>query len=295
VSRGRPREAPFAAWPVVAAVLLLSPLGLATAEPAERGDDVERGRALYVERCAHCHGADGRGGGVDARRFDAAPVDLAGSALLANNSNERLAARILNGPGYWLESYRTRVVPAYTPRTDAIERFLRRLPQVKWDDVDAGEKLYRARCVGCHGSFGAERLPRASASTEDDRRFASVADDRELARLARHDAPGMPGLQPPLGLAESAKVAMFLRLLSPGYELYERHCVACHGRHGRSDWLKFDERYFQKLAPGELRERIWYMLRGLQESMPHFEGTLSRAEVENILVYLRSIAARGSR
>jgi mono/diheme cytochrome c family protein len=291
----RSRDAPLAAWLVVAAVLWLSPFELAAAAPGKGGADVERGRALYVERCARCHGADGRGGGVDAQRFDALPVDLVGSALLANNSNERIATRILNGPGYWLESYRTQVVPAYTPRTDAIERFLRRLPEVKWDDVDAGETLYRARCVGCHGSFGAERLPRRSAPAEDDRRFAAVADDRELARLARHEGPGMPELRPPLGLAESEKVASFLRLLSPGYALYERHCVACHGPHGRTEWLTFDERYFRKLAPGELRERIWYMLRGLQKSMPHFEGTLSRAEVEDILAYLRSIAPERSR
>jgi len=289
----RPRDVQLAVWRAVAAVLLLCACGLAAASPAKPGVDVEQGRALYVERCAHCHGADGRGGGVDAHRFDAAPVDLVGSALLAKNSNERLAARILNGPGYWVESYRTQVVPAYTPRTDAIERFLRRLPDMNWADIDAGNAIYRTRCIGCHGSFGAERLPKRY-STADDRRFASVADDRELARLARHDDPGMPVLQTPLESAESAKVASFLRLLSPGYALYERHCVACHGPHGQTDWLRFDERYFRKLAPGELRERIWYMLRGLQESMPHFEGTLSLAEVIDIVSYLRSTAADGS-
>jgi mono/diheme cytochrome c family protein len=291
----RRRDLATAAWAAVAMVLLMSPLGLLAAEATKKGEDVERGRALYLELCAHCHGADGRGGGVDSRRFDAVPVDLVGSALLANNSNERLAARILNGPGYWLESYRTRVMPAYTPRTDAIDRFLRRLPDVKWNEVDAGNTIYRARCIGCHGSFGAERLPRGSNSTVDDRRFASVADDRELARLARHDAPGMPAMQPPLDGAQSKNVASFLRLLSPGWALYERHCVACHGPHGRTEWLTFDDRYFRKLAEGELRERIWYMLRGLQESMPHFEGKLSHAEVEDILAYLRSAATGGSR
>jgi mono/diheme cytochrome c family protein len=289
----RARGLPSAGWLVFAAALV-APSWLAAAEPPKAAVDVERGRAIYVERCAHCHGADGRGGGVDAHRFDAAPVDLVGSGLLAKNSNERLAARILNGPGYWVESYRTRVVPTYTPRTDAIERFLRRLPNVKWQDVDAGNAIYRTRCIGCHGSFGAERLPRRSDSTADDRRFAAVPDDRELARLARHDAPQIPALQPPLEPADSEKVASFLRLLSPGYALYERYCVACHGPHGRTEWLTFDERYFRKLAPGELRERVWYMLRGLQESMPHFEGRLSRAEVEDVVSYLRSVAADGS-
>jgi mono/diheme cytochrome c family protein len=89
----------------------------------------------------------------------------------------------------------------------------------------------------------------------------------------------------------------FVRLLSPGYELYYRYCVSCHGPHGRSGETKaggrprfvFDERYFRSLYAEELRERIWHMLRGVKPEMPHFEATLTAGDVRAILAYLRSL------
>ena len=249
-----------------------------------------RGAELYREHCARCHGVGGRGDGPAADSFDAAPVDLIGTAILRANSNERLAARILAGRRNWLESYRSRKIPARTPRTDALVRFLLRLPETDWEAVDHGKRLYRNRCVGCHGSFASEtkQYPSAeSAENVDDRHFAGVA-DAELARLARHDRSDLPRLAFPFSDEESADLASYLRRLSPGYDLYEQHCVACHGEHGRTPWLAFDQRYFRKLAPGELRERVWYMLLGLQASMPHFEETLTRQDVEAILAHLRS-------
>jgi mono/diheme cytochrome c family protein len=257
-----------------------------------------RGRGLYLQNCARCHGVSGRGDGVDATEFDAAPVDFLGSAVLKRNSDERLALRILKGRRNWLEPYRTRVMPAQTPRTDALERFLLRLPKVNWKPVDAGRRLYRERCASCHGWFDNRKgsvTVRSSGSDGtsgvDDRRFADVQDDADLARLARHERAGLPQLDPPVNDAESMELASFLRLLSPGYPLYNRYCTSCHGAHGRTEWLAFDESYFRKPAQGELRERIWYMLRGLEPSMPHFDETLSRSDIEAILGYLRSLAA----
>lgn len=205
----------------LAATLLASSSTGAAADPGDERAKIARGRVRYLESCARCHGIDGRGDGLEAGSFDAMPIDLVGSGVLRKNSDERLAARILNGRRDWLEPYRASEVPAYTPSTDALERFVLQLPQIDWRSADAVKRL------------------------------------RE----------------------------------SPGYGLYERHCAACHGQQGRTEWFTFDDRYFRSLAPGELRERIFYMLRGLQSSMPHFEPTLSRADVEAILAYLRTLPA----
>ena len=38
--------------------------------------EAETGRAIYLENCAACHGADGRGGGAQGSRLEAKPADL---------------------------------------------------------------------------------------------------------------------------------------------------------------------------------------------------------------------------
>lgn len=51
--------------------IILVAMGLAACveEPVD-------GRTVYLEDCAGCHGADARGGGIDARALSVAPPDL---------------------------------------------------------------------------------------------------------------------------------------------------------------------------------------------------------------------------
>lgn len=57
---------------------------------------VERGRALFADRCAACHGAAGRGGGPVARSFPPAP-DLAYAAVRARSDGFIYATISLGG------------------------------------------------------------------------------------------------------------------------------------------------------------------------------------------------------
>ena len=50
-----------------------SPLALTA---SVRAQEVEIGRATYLENCAACHGADGSGGGEQGSRLKAKPADL---------------------------------------------------------------------------------------------------------------------------------------------------------------------------------------------------------------------------
>jgi mono/diheme cytochrome c family protein len=109
----------------------------------------------------------------------------------------------------------------------------------------------------------------------------------------------MPALVPRVTEREAADLTRFVRLFSPGYELYDRYCSSCHGPHGEgatgalltrpAPHFAFDDLYFTKHSSDEVRQSIWHMLEDKTPSMPHFHETLSEGEVQAILLYLRSL------
>ncbi|HSD11562.1 MAG TPA: c-type cytochrome [Candidatus Binatia bacterium] len=273
--------------------------GVAFAAGPVNKAEVERGRQLYLLNCARCHGDSATGDGPDARALEARPPDLRGSEILNAHTDEQLIARIREGQP------RLRLVsptPLRSSETEALEEFLRRIPSIRWPLADPGRALYLSRCDACHGRYGhgdGPALDRSLRAPRDlsDPSFQHQVTDRELALLVRHAKPGMPKLRLRPSEADALPLATFVRLLSPGYELYYRYCVSCHGPHGRSGEAKpgarprfvFDERYFRSLYAEDLRERIWHMLRGVKPEMPHYETTLTAAEVRAIMTYLRSL------
>jgi mono/diheme cytochrome c family protein len=99
--------------------------------------------------------------------------------------------------------------------------------------------------------------------------------------------------------AEVADLIHFVRLLSPGFELYDRFCSTCHGFHGEgatgplttapAPHFAFDANYFRTHTGDEIRQAIWHMLEEKFPCMPHFADTLSTPEVKAILLYLHSL------
>ncbi len=273
--------------------------GVASAAGPVDKSEIERGRKLYVLDCARCHGNGATGDGPDGRALEARPADLRRGDVLGTHTDEQLITRIREGQP------RLRLVlpmPRRSSETEAIEEFLRSIPSVRWPLADTGRALYLSRCDDCHGRYGhgdGAALDRSRRAPRDlsDPSFQHQVTDRELALLVRHAKPGMPKLHPPPSEAEAPPLVSFVRLLSPGYELYYRYCVTCHGPHGRSGETKaggrprfvFDERYFRSLYAEDLRERIWHMLRGVKPEMPHLEAALTIGEVKAILAYLRSL------
>jgi mono/diheme cytochrome c family protein len=100
------------------------------------------------------------------------------------------------------------------------------------------------------------------------------------------------------GDAEARALVAFVRVLSPGFELYSRHCAACHGEDGRpqSEFVDsrqrptvvFDRSWLARRDPTQLRAAVSHMLEQRTPGMPHFRRTLSEAEVRAILRYLRA-------
>jgi mono/diheme cytochrome c family protein len=261
--------------------------------------EIERGRRLYLLNCARCHGDGATGDGPDGRALQAGPADLRRRDLLSTNKDEQLVTRVREGQP------RLRLalpVPHRSTDTEALEEFLRSIPSVNWPLADTGRALYLSHCVDCHGHYGhgdgvaldrTERVPRDLS----DPSLQRLLTDQELSLLVRHGKAGMPKLHRRPSEADTPALVSFVRILSPGYELYYRYCVSCHGPHGKSSETQaderprfvFDDRYVRSLDAEELRERIWHMLRGVKPEMPHFEATLTPGDVRAILAYLRSL------
>src|SRR5262249_34505474 len=116
----------------------------------------------------------------------------------------------------------------------------------------------------------------------------------------------MPGTKDVLSEKGVRAVSAFVRVLSPGYETYDRFCASCHGPDGRPAVLAVDELLGTSRAPGErppvfdqaymrahtdeqLRAWVRHMLKENQAGMPHFAGSLNAEQVRQILTYLRNL------
>ena len=260
------------------------------------------GKFLYAAHCAACHGPKGRGDGVDADLFSPRPPNLR-AGVLTKHRDEALVERIRHGRPLGLfrdpEALRARVGD-----TTMLVAHLRRLPRLRWRQIELGQELYVDRCEVCHGPFGhpSTVLPlgvRTPPRDLSDPAYQRDTSDAEILDRARHGRRGMPAISG-LDVRENRDALIaYVRLLSPGYEHYSRFCAACHGDDGRGpgvDWASekrpvvvFDDAYFAKKDPEALLVDVWHMLDDHEPQMPHMSRVLRPSEVRAILGYLRSL------
>jgi mono/diheme cytochrome c family protein len=160
------------------------------------------------------------------------------------------------------------------------------------------------RCVQCHDRLGhPQKKPppgvRPPQGDLSDPAFQAALTDADLRIRVRHGRSTMPGLVPRITDAEASALVRYVRILSPGYELYSRHCEQCHGRRGDgvrgviaeagAARFAFDATYFQERTADRTRRAVWHMLNEAKPVMPHFSYLLTPGQVEAILAYLRSL------
>lgn len=87
-------------------------------------------------------------------------------------------------------------------------------------------------------------------------------------------------------------------ILSAGYSVYMRQCVACHGLQGQGDGPRS---FSAAIKPRNLRDELWkfgeddesvrkLILKGGPNGvMPAFESALNKSEVEAVLRYIRQL------
>jgi mono/diheme cytochrome c family protein len=257
------------------------------------------GEAIYQRQCAPCHGVSGRGDGPDAEIFATPPRNLH-DGFLTRYSTDDLVRRVRSGVPLQLALD----LPALKARAgdvEALAAHLERLPSVDWRLVEEGQAVYVDRCELCHGRAGApgRTVPDGARPPRDlsDPAFQRSVTDVELKTVLRHGRRGMPGLEPPIADAELPALVAFVRLLSPGYELYDRYCTACHGEDGRGagsfaeetqrPTAVFDAAYFKRRDPEQVRTAVWHMLATKRPAMPHFRSSLTEDEARAVVTYLK--------
>jgi mono/diheme cytochrome c family protein len=184
--------------------------------------------------------------------------------------------------------------------SEALVTHLEIIPDANWRLVERGEDLYMERCERCHGPFGRPPWEDSSTPTPPDlsgRAFQQRLGDDELERGVRHGRRGMPAIPTLRSDAEARALVAFVRILSPGFELYSRHCAACHGDDGRPQrefveprrrpTVVFDRQWLARRNPAQLRAAVSHMLEERAPGMPHFRRTLSEPEARAIVRYLR--------
>lgn len=157
-----------------------------------RNEDLARGRLLYGEHCATCHGATGQADGPGVRGLSPAPANLAEHEY----STERLADVLWNGvSGAAMPAWRD-YPPADLAALAAAVRAMSTVqpnPPVPENLIELGARVYRENCVQCHGEQGtgdgpaADQLP--MAPTNFHRQRPSL--DRTL-RVLRNGIEGTP-------------------------------------------------------------------------------------------------------
>lgn len=268
-----------------------------------------QGEILYIRHCTDCHGWTGHGDGPLALLLATTPRNLRQAELFTRYSEAELIARLLHG-----KELSVPVDPAALPHTDAevtaLLTHLRRLPTLSWEEIHAGENVYDSLCAACHGIYGrgdgravaALSVPPRDLSAPS---YQSQMTDEALLRIISDGKGAMPGAADILSPQELRTVITFVRLLSPGYELYDRFCTACHGPEGRApatapqdsfgfdlvfpEMPTFDQTYFRTHTDEQIRAQIQHMRKKHRTVMPHFAGELSADDMSQILTYLRTL------
>ncbi|MBI4560500.1 MAG: c-type cytochrome, partial [Candidatus Rokubacteria bacterium] len=169
----------------------------AQARPPETAENIERGRQIYVKRCAVCHGEKGDGKGPVAPYLDPRPRDFTAGIykLRTTESGEPPTDedlfRVFTGgvPGtamsgwsilsaenrWWVIAYIKTFSEAFKEKRTVVKpaKEVPASPEV----IAKGKELYqRAKCWECHGQEGRGDGPAAATLKDDSGDFIQAAD-----------------------------------------------------------------------------------------------------------------------
>jgi cytochrome c oxidase cbb3-type subunit 2/cytochrome c oxidase cbb3-type subunit I/II len=201
---GRTRRGGAVPAPMVSAIRSASASG---------GNAADRGRALYAEHCAGCHGATGAGDGPGASMLGPRPANF----VEHEYSEERLADALWNGvSGSAMPAWRDHAIDDLAAIAATVRAFSAARPAPALPDglLQTGERVYTENCVQCHGPNGDGRGPAADklemAPTSFRLQRASL--DYSLRALRNGiDGTPMAPWTPRLATADLLAVAHYVR------------------------------------------------------------------------------------
>lgn len=283
------------------------------AQPPALTRRFSEGEVLYVRNCADCHGWEGKGNGPVGQVLLKKPPSLRQPELFTKNTEAELIARILLGKDLAVPLASNAVQDTEMDVTSLLTH-IRRLPTIPWETAATGQQVYDSLCVSCHGIYGRGDGLMSPALVPQPRNLGDPAyqkhvSDEELFKIISEGRGAMPGVADVVSVEDRQAVIAFLRLLSPGFELYDRFCEVCHGSAGippevaqqelftellgktpsQKPLPVFDKQYLQTHTDDQLRGWVRHMLKQHRAVMPHFGGELDAQQVRQILAYLRAL------
>ncbi|MBI3770138.1 MAG: c-type cytochrome [Deltaproteobacteria bacterium] len=261
---------------------------------------VARGSMLYASYCAGCHGADGRGDGPVARTLHVTPTDLRTPRLFAGVSDAEITARVLHGEPLRTAPHGSAF--ATERQVATIEEYVLALDGRRWERVRAGRLVYESNCAACHGAYGSGEgvLGSLLARAPADLQLASARyTDAAFAAVIRNGTGAMPPMGDLIGPDETRALIVYVRLLSPGYRLYDTYCASCHGDDGRGvhpeDTLPpalvgppLQRARLAAMRPDARRAQVLHMFERERGVMPHFRSTLDAEQIADVVAFLRT-------
>lgn len=187
-----------------------------------------------------------------------------------------------------------------------------------------GYEVFNKYCFICHGAKGkgdgplAKKIGTPPANLTDNNRMGKRT-DKELVRIIEGSAPhgtvssDMPAWHVALSYTQIRSLASYVRYLhrgkngltgnpTAGKKVYENSCVQCHGEDGEGDGVltrvysmtpanHADAAGMDKISNEKMRAIITKGGAGAS-LMPGWGGILSKDEIEDVMSYIRLIAAQ---
>ncbi len=272
------------------------------------------GAALYRGNCGGCHGLQGKGGIGNSLRSDsflamASPAFLRdtivrgrGRGATAMPAGHHFSEAELSDLLAYLETWRE-------PKSDwkQVQRLRREAGK---RNAKIGERIFRSRCVSCHGTDGEGSI--GSRLNSDS--FLSMVDDQFLYRSITEGRPGTA--MPRWWFLESEDVADLITYMrtwqksaqklpasrepgdsARGLATYEMLCVSCHGQAGQGGvgGQLANETFLSCVSDGFLWETIangkqGTAMRGFLKGTPGAALVeLREGDIDDLVAYLREL------
>jgi len=276
-----------------------------------------RGKEVFSNFCAHCHGPKGRGDGAVARAFSGFAISVTGKATYD----------LPDGELFHIASFGRNLMPGHASQIgikdrwkavhylrDLQDRERRRLGPL-WAvpedprrrhliSVPYGKELFAQNCSACHGEEG--RRPKPGIPTLNTPAVLAIADDAFYWDIIRHGKKGtqMPAWEKILTPTQVKSLVLYVRSWSGGKvdrsevlsaegtvrrgrAIFYGHCAGCHGSKGEGGiGVSLRSETFQALVSDEfLRDTITFG-RGHTPMPANYD--LNSKEVRDVIAYIRS-------
>ena len=248
-----------------------------------------RGRALFADHCAACHGAAADGQGPAAASLNPRPANFGDAAFMRAETPFDFFHVVTLGRG-------NAAMPAWgdvlslQDRWDLVS-FLWTVPGSPAHDAE-GQGVYLSACASCHGAAGdgageyAASLGAPLAPLNDPATLARVS-DADLARLVADGRSGtaMPGFAGRLSPAQMDAAVAYVRRLSLGGRAGAEAIVASEGEAARfAGLLTLLASEYQKAVPSDgavveqemVETRV--LLEQLQRQAPRLQAALAQRD-----------------